>query len=84
MSWYVYIAEARTRAYYVGITTDPAKRIFKHNSGDGARMAAQQGPFVLRYVSNQFKTKAEARTREAQIKRWTRAKKERLIEGEWQ
>lgn len=84
MSWYVYIAEARTGAFYVGITTNPLERIAKHNHGDGSRMAIQQGPFTLRYTSAPFQTKSEARSREAQIKGWSRVKKQKLIEGGWQ
>ncbi|MEK7093485.1 MAG: GIY-YIG nuclease family protein [Patescibacteria group bacterium] len=83
MNWFVYIAEARTGAFYVGITTDPAERVNKHNRGDGSRMAMQQGPFELRYVSKPFADKSGARTREAQIKGWSREKKQRLIRGEW-
>jgi predicted GIY-YIG superfamily endonuclease len=83
MVWYVYIAEARTGAFYVGITTNVTERIEKHNRGDGSRMAMQQGPFILRYQSPPFQSKSEARTREAQIKGWSRAKKQKLIKGEW-
>ena len=81
--WFVYIAEARTGRYYVGITTDPKKRIGKHNNGKGSRMAKQQGPFELRYVSGPFSTKSEARKREIQVKDWSQAKKKKLISGEW-
>lgn len=83
MSWYVYIARARTGAYYTGITTDPEKRIVKHNSGKGADMAIRQGPFKLLYISTLFPNKSLARKRESQIKRWTREKKELLIKGDW-
>jgi putative endonuclease len=84
MNWYVYIAKARTGRYYTGITNDPHERIEKHNSGRGSRMAVQQGPFELVYVSGEFLGKSEARKREAQIKGWSREKKEKLIKGEWQ
>jgi len=83
MLWYVYIAKARTGRYYVGITTDVSRRIEKHNSGDGSRLAMQQGPFVLVYKSEAFSGKSEARKREAQLKKWSRLKKEKLISGEW-
>ena len=82
-NWFVYIAQAQTGAYYVGITTDTGERIAKHNRGDGSRMAILQGPFILRYTSLPFQTKSEARRREAQIKGWSRAKKKKLISGEW-
>lgn len=83
MNWYVYIAKARTGAFYTGITNDPQKRIDKHNSGRGADMAIKQGPFELVYVSEKFLNKSSARKREIQIKRWTREKKEKLVSGEW-
>ena len=83
MSWYVYIAKAKTGRYYTGITTDTLKRIEKHNKGKGSRFAQQQGPFRLVYESEVFLNKAEARKREAQIKRWNKGKKEKLINGEW-
>jgi putative endonuclease len=83
MPWYVYIARARTGRFYVGITTNPQERIAEHNHGDGAKFAVNQGPFTLAYVSPAFPDKSSARIREAQIKKWTHAKKEKLISGEW-
>jgi len=83
MFWYVYIAEARTKKYYTGITNNPKKRIVKHNTGRGSQLARQQGPFSLLYVSKPFLNKSEARKREIQIKGWSRDKKEKLIRGEW-
>jgi predicted GIY-YIG superfamily endonuclease len=83
MFWYVYIAKARTGYYYTGITNNPEKRIIKHNSGQGSDMAIKQGPFELVYVSTEFPDKSSARKREAQLKKWTRKKKEKLINGEW-
>jgi len=84
MPWYVYIAKAKTNRYYTGITTNPQKRIEKHNVGKGSRFAIQQGPFELFWTSEKFSSKSEARKREIQIKKWTREKKERLIQGEWE
>lgn len=83
MPWYVYIATAKTGRYYVGMTTDPEKRMGEHNTHSGSRFAYEQGPFVLSYVSQAFPDKSVARLREAQIKGWSRIKKERLIRGEW-
>lgn len=80
---YVYIAEAKTGKYYVGITTNPLERIKKHNSGKGAKLALQQGPFTLVYVSPLFVSKSLARTREVQIKKWSRVKKQMLISGRY-
>ena len=84
MPWYVYIAQARTGRYYVGITTNPQERITEHNRGEGSKFAINQGPFTLVYSSNSFADKSSARKREAQIKKWTQKKKEKLISGEWE
>ncbi|MFA7682404.1 MAG: GIY-YIG nuclease family protein [Candidatus Peribacteraceae bacterium] len=83
MAWFVYIAQARTGRYYTGITTDPRRRISDHNKGKGAKFAKDQGDLTLVYKSSPHESKSEARTREIQIKGWTRAKKEKLIGGEW-
>lgn len=82
MSWYLYIAEALTGKYYVGITTEPERRIRNHNQGKGSRMAINQGPFKLVYTSEPMSDQSTARKREIQVKGWHRIKKEKLIRGE--
>ncbi len=79
MPWFVYIARARTGRYYVGITTDPARRMLDHNTGRGARMAVNQGPFTLVYTSNPLPDQSSARKKEIDLKAWSRTKKEKLI-----
>lgn len=83
MQWFVYIAQARTGRYYVGIATDVIERIRKHNNGQGSRFARQQGPFTLVYASKPFPSKSEARKREIQLKGWTHEKKDKLVKGVW-
>jgi len=83
MSWYVYIAKAKTGRFYTGITTNTESRITKHNSGKGSRFARDQGPFKLVYSSKTFLNKSEARKREIQVKGWSRNKKLKLINGDW-
>ncbi len=83
MSWFVYIAKTDKGIYYTGITPNPLARIEKHNNGQGSQLARQQGPFELVYISEPFANKSGARIREAQIKGWSRNKKEKLIKGEW-
>jgi len=82
MSWYLYVAEARTGNYYVGITTEPERRIRDHNKGRGSRMAVSQGPFTLIYTSEPLPNQSEARKREMRVKKWTRQEKKKLIDGE--
>lgn len=81
--WFVYIAQAHTGRYYVGITNNPIRRIKDHNAGNGSQFAIDQGPFELVYVSLAFQTKSDARNREIQVKGWSRIKKKKLISGEW-
>jgi putative endonuclease len=83
MSWYVYIAEARTGRYYTGVTTDPARRMNEHNEGRGSKFSKDQGSLALLYVSSAFQDKSAAWKREMQIKGWSRVKKAKLIRGEW-
>ena len=83
MNWYVYIAEAGSGYYYVGISPNPKERINRHNRGEGSQMARQHGTFRLRYSSAAFSNKSEARKREVQLKGWSRSKKEKLINKEW-
>jgi len=82
--WFVYICEAKTGRYYVGISNDPFLRLAKHNTGFGAKFARDQGPLKLVHISSPLPNKSEARKREIQIKGWSRAKKENLIFGKWE
>lgn len=81
--WYVYIAVTPKGRYYVGISTNPDKRLKLHNKGLGAKLARDQGGFKIVYVSEPMLNQSDARFREIQIKGWTRLKKEKLISGEW-
>lgn len=81
--WYVYICESSARHYYVGISPNPELRLEHHNKGKGAKMARDQGGFTLLYISKPFSNKSEARKREIQVKKWSREKKQKLINGEW-
>jgi putative endonuclease len=80
--WYFYIARCRDNSLYSGISTNTFKRIIKHNKGYGARWFLKHGPATIVYQEF-YDTFNEARTREAQIKRWSRIKKEKLINGEY-
>jgi len=75
MSWYVYIAQTKTKRYYTGITTNPERRIIVHNLGKGSQFAKEQGPLTMVYISAPFLNKSIARKREVQIKKWSRWEK---------
>ena len=63
---YVYILRCGDGTLYTGVARDVERRLKQHRSGKGARYTRGRGPLA----------------REAEIKRWTRSRKERLIVGE--
>lgn len=78
MGYFIYIAECADGTWYTGWTRDPQRRIRVHNSGKGAKYTRSRLPVRLVYTE-EFGTAAEARRREYEIKRLTRAQKEALV-----
>ncbi len=79
--FFVYILRCSDGSYYVGSTTNVANRLDIHNAGRGPRFTACRRPVELVY-SELCDTRDQARQREIQIKKWSRAKKEALIAGD--
>jgi len=79
----LYILRCADGSYYVGSTTDVTERVQAHNAGRGPRFTACRRPVALVH-SEPFDTMDQARQREIQIKKWSRAKKEALIAGHMQ
>ncbi len=63
---------------YIGITDNPERRLKEHNSKQGANFTKNRDEFQIVFLENHNSIK-EARSREIQIKKWRRDKKERLI-----
>jgi predicted GIY-YIG superfamily endonuclease len=78
---FVYILRCHDAALYIGVTSDIALRLGRHNAGRGCGFTATRTPVALVY-SETFSTRQQAMARERQLKRWTRAKKEALISGD--
>lgn len=74
---YVYLLLCADGSYYCGYTTDPERRLEKHNSGRGAKYTRGRGPCRLAYVEA-CASKSEALRREREIKRLSHAEKEAL------
>jgi putative endonuclease len=76
----VYFLQLQSGIIYVGASKDLPQRLDDHCSGQACRTTKRDPPVtVLRVeVSTSF---VEARSREAQLKRWSRAKKLALIRG---
>ncbi len=80
MPWHTYILICRDKSYYVGITNDLERRLALHNFGKGSKYLLSKLPVALVY-SEEYPDKSTARTREIQLKKWSRIKKETLIKG---
>jgi putative endonuclease len=76
---FVYILECADKTLYVGCTKNLERRIEQHNkSKSGAHYTKIRRPVILKY-QEEFKTLAEARKREAEIKNWKRTDKLKLF-----
>jgi len=80
--WYVYIIECQDKSYYTGLTWKSDLRWIQHLSGAGAKYTTKHKPKKLVYLE-EYNNLDQAKTREKQIKGWTRIKKEKLISGAW-
>ncbi len=74
----VYILRCSDGTLYTGITIDLGRRIQQHNDGKGAAYTRSRKGAVLAYAE-EAPTRSAALKREAEIKRWSRAKKLALI-----
>jgi len=78
--YYFYILRCSDNSLYSGITINLEKRLEEHNSGErrGAKYTRARGPVTLVY-SEQLSSKSDALKREAEVKKWSKDKKENLI-----
>jgi putative endonuclease len=78
----VYFLRLRSGALYIGASKDLGQRLDDHASGQACR-TTQLDPPVSFLGFETFATVSEARMREAQLKRWSRGKKEALVESDF-
>jgi len=71
----------QSAALYIGATKNLEKRYEKHCAGSAGRTTSLDPPVSLVY-SEEHCSFSMARQREAQVKRWSRVKKEALVAGE--
>ena len=78
MQYYVYIMASKSGVIYVGVTNNLIKRAYEHKEGliDGFTEKYKVKHLVYYEVSKDVNS---AIAREKQIKNWSRAKKEKLI-----
>jgi putative endonuclease len=78
---YVYIMASWSRRLYIGVTNDLRRRVNQHRRGSGSAFTRRYRFTNLVYFERVVDLSA-AMARETQLKRWTRRRKERLIEAQ--
>ena len=78
--YFCYILLCADDSYYVGVSGAPERRVKEHNEGKGSVWAGVRRPVQLLWTED-HPSLSSARSRENQLKRWSRAKKEALIGG---
>ena len=81
--YYFYILRCSDKSLYCGMTSNLEKRLKEHNSNGskGAKYLRAKKPVILVYSETYLDIKT-AMNREFQVKKWTKAKKEALINGD--
>ena len=79
---YIYILKCANGSFYTGSTIDLERRLRQHQQGKGANYTRKHRPVVLVY-HQEFPTIQEAFRREKQIQGWSHAKKQALIDGDF-
>jgi predicted GIY-YIG superfamily endonuclease len=82
MAFYVYILRCADGSYYTGHTENLETRLAAHQNRDIKGHTSTRRPVELVFT-DQFPSRQEALERERQVKGWSRAKKEALIEKDW-
>ena len=79
--WFVYIVRCADNTLYTGIAMDVDRRIDEHNNDDrlAAKYTRVRRPVEFMYKEN-CASRSDAAKREAQIKKLSKAQKEKLIE----
>jgi putative endonuclease len=81
---YVYILKCADQTYYTGITSNLTKRIFEHESGKHKdSYTSTRRPIELVFYA-EFTDINTAIEKEKQVKKWSRTKKEALINGNFE
>jgi len=83
MAIYTYILKCSDGSFYTGHTEDLERRLAQHQSGFFKGYTFKRRPVELMW-SDHFSTRIEALEAERRIKGWTKAKKQALIDGDWE
>ena len=81
-TYYIYILLCSDNSYYIGFTNNLEERVLQHQNGvNSSSYTYKKRPIHLIY-SEEFIDVKQAIEREKQLKKWSRAKKEALINND--
>ncbi len=80
MSWFVYILLCNQKAYYIGLTSNIINRLRSHKAKEN--IATKEFSNITLVFLEKYPNRKLAEKREIQLKKWSKAKKKALIEGD--
>ena len=81
MAW-MYMLRCNDGTFYVGSTRDLHTRLNLHSEGNGAAYTRRRLPVTLVYAT-EFENVADAFAMEKRVQGWSHAKRQALIDGDW-
>jgi len=75
---FFYLARCHDGSLYSGYTIDVKAREETHNCGKGAKYTRARLPVSIVYFE-EFESRSDAMKREAEVKKWSKTRKEALI-----
>lgn len=81
--YHVYILRCSDGSYYTGITNNIERRLIEHQSGEDPKCYTFKRRPVQLVFNEVFIDVNQAIAFEKQVKGWRRAKKETIINGNW-
>ena len=78
----MYILRCNDQTFYVGSTRDLHTRLSMHSEGKGAAYTRRRLPVTLVYAA-EFENVADAFAMEKRVQGWSHAKRQALIDGDW-
>ena len=82
MAFWCYILRCADGKFYTGHTDDLERRLAEHQHGGHCAFTSRRRPVTLAWAAD-FPTRIEAIEAEVRAGKWSRAKKEALIAGDW-
>jgi putative endonuclease len=82
--YFVYILHCSDQSYYTGITNDLERKVNEHETGVNLQCYTYKRRPLKLVFHERFPDVNQAIAFEKQIKGWSRAKKEAIINGQWE